>query len=267
MLSISNPATSEGRTIPIRNYPNGIKILLDLVGAGADIARYDYFVLVDDVDEYTSPLEMFELEPYPKESYLNRIRWIWSRKPEQIVIEMPVLQYIVKCGEELNRTFKSHVKLFGPEAWKKLSRIAVATAAMLCSISEDGEKLIVTNEHVTWARNFMLACYDNKLFKLREYTEMQNRLVECDDAAVHALQGMYNTHAVLLKQLEMSTEINQRDLQMMSSMDQKDFSKVLHQLVRYGFIEYGAKITPTQRFRTAMSRIDKMTFMPKVGEW
>jgi hypothetical protein len=237
------------------------------VGAGADIARYDFFVLVDDVDKYTSPLETYDLEPYPKESYQNRVRWIWSRQPEQIIIERPVLQYIVDCATELNDAYSSHIKLFGPEAWKKVARVAIATAAMVCNISEDGENLIVTEEHVKWARNFLVACYDNKLFKLREYVDMHRRLVECDDAAVHALQGMYHNHSVLLKQLEMSTEMNQRDLMMMSSMDQKEFSKVVHQLVRYGFIEYGAKISPTQRFRTAMSRIDKNTFLPKVGEY
>jgi hypothetical protein len=84
---------------------------------------------------------------------------------------------------------------------------------MVCSMSEDGETLIVKEEHVKWAKNFLVACYDNSIFKLREYVEMQRRLVECDDAAISALQGLYGTHNVLLKQLEMSTEMSNRDLQ------------------------------------------------------
>jgi hypothetical protein len=266
MLSISNPATREGNSIPIKSYPNGIKILLDLVGAGADIARYDFFLLVDDVEKYTSPLEEFEQEPYPEESYRNRVRWIWSRTPEQIVIQRPVLELIVATSNELNDKYNTHIKLFGPEAWKKITRIAIACAAMVCSMSEDGEKVIVTEDHVKWARGFLLACYDNQLFKLKEYVEMQRSLVECDDAAVYALQGMYNTHAIMLKQLEMSTDISPRDIQMISGLEQKEFTKVLNQLARYRFIEYGTRITPTQRFRTAMSRIDKQIRMPKVGE-
>jgi hypothetical protein len=119
---------------------------------------------------------------------------------------------------------------------------------------------------VKWAKNFLIACYDNQLFKLREYVESQRRLVECDDAAVAALQGIYTTHSVLLKQLEMTTESTPRDLQMMSNMEQRDFSKMMHQLVRYSFVEYGTKITPTQRFRTAMSLIDKEPFMKRIGE-
>jgi hypothetical protein len=266
MLSISNPQTQDGISLPLRNYPHGIKVLLDLIGAGADIARYDFFVLVDDVEQYTSPLEEFDLEPYEKHSYQNRIRWIWSRKADQIHIERPVLEAIVKAAEELNKAYNTHIKLFGPEAWKKVARIAIATAALVCSMSDDGENLIVTEDHVRWAQGFLIACYDNQIFKLREYVERQRKLVECDDAAVHALQGLFTSHQVLLTQLEMSTDISQRDLQMMSNMDGKEFSKVMNAMVKFGFVEYGAKILPTQRFRTAMTRIDKVPFMKRIGE-
>jgi DNA-binding MarR family transcriptional regulator len=96
--------------------------------------------------------------------------------------------------------------------------------------------------------------------------ENEKRFIECDDSSVHALQGMYNTHAVMLKQLEMSTELSARDLQSMSGLDQKEFSRVVNQLVKYGFVRYGTKVVPTQRFRIAMSRIDEEVYMPKVGE-
>lgn len=267
MMSISNPAPgTNGNSLSLRNYPNGIQILLELIGASEDIARYDFFLLVDEPDEYISPLDDFDQDPFPIESYQNRIRWIWSRKPEQIIMERSVQQHIVNISNDLNKKYNSHIKLFGPEAWKKLSRISIATAALVCSISEDGQSLIVTKEHVDWARKFLISCYDNKLFKLKEYVDMQRRLVECDEASIHALQGLYNSHAVMLKQLEMSTEMNQRDLQMMSGLDQKEMTKVVNSLVKCDFIEYGTKIRPTQRFRMAMSQIDRSVFMRKIGE-
>jgi predicted transcriptional regulator len=77
---------------------------------------------------------------------------------------------------------------------------------------------------------------------------------------------MYSSHSVLLKQLEMSTEVTPKDIQMMSNLDQKEFSKVMHQMVKYGFVEYGTKVTPTMRFRTAMTLVDKEPFMKKIGE-
>jgi hypothetical protein len=268
MLSISNPATIAGGTsMPLRSYPNGIKLLLDLVGAGPDIARYDFFLLVDKPDKYTSPLDDFDEEPFEKESYQNRVRWVWSRKADQIQIDHNVLQYIVEIGEELNEKYDSPVALFGAEAWKKLSRIAIACAGMVCSMSDDGQNLIVTKEHVDWAHKFLVACYDNKLFKLKEYVDVQRRLVECDDDSVHALQGIYNTHAVMFKQLEMSTEMSQRDLQAMSGLDNKEFNKILNALIRFDFVSMtGARIQPTVRFRTAMSLIDRNVFLKRIGE-
>jgi 5S rRNA maturation endonuclease (ribonuclease M5) len=268
MLSISNPSTQgSGNSLPLRNYPNGIKVLLDLIGASEDIARYDFFLLVDEPDEYTSPLLDFEEEPFPKESYQNRVRWAWSRKPEQILMSKEVMHYIVKLAEDLNKQYNSHIKLFGPESWKKLARISIATAALVCSMDETGENLIVNKEHVDWANKYLISCYDNDLFKLKEYVENQKRFNVCDDETVHALEGMYRTHSIMLQQLEMSTDMNQRQLQMVSGLDQKEFAKVLNQMSRYGFFEYqGDKIIPTQRFRTAMGRINRNTYMPRLGE-
>jgi hypothetical protein len=267
MLSISNPSTGQGGTsLPLGNYPNGIQVLLDLIGASEDIARYDFFLLVDKPKKYTSPLERFEQEPFPEESYKNRVRWVWSRTADQILIDRSVEEYIVDLAEELNEKYDSHIALFGAEAWKKLARMAIAAAGMVCSMDETGEKIVVTKDHVLWARDFLVSCYDNRIFKLREYVENEKRFIECDDSSVVALQGMYNTHAVMLKQLEMSTELSARDLQSMSGLDQKEFSRVVNQLVKYGFVRYGTKVVPTQRFRIAMSRIDEEVYMPKVGE-
>jgi predicted transcriptional regulator len=208
-----------------------------------------------------------EQDPFAKESYMNRVRWVWSRKVDQIQLSEEVMVHIWELAQQLNKQYDCHIKLFGPEAWKKLSRIAIACAGMLCSMDETGENLIVTKDHVNWARNFMVSCYDNKLFKLREYVDKERRLVQCDDAAIHALQGMYNSHAVLLQQLEMSTEMSQRDMQMMSGLDQKEFTKVMNQLVQYSFITFpNAKALPTQRFRMAMNQINKGVYMKKVGE-
>jgi hypothetical protein len=237
------------------------------VGTAEDIARYDFFLILDEPDKYTSPLDDFDEEPFEKESYQNRVRWVWSRKKNQIQMEREVLQHIVDLGIDLNDKYNCHIKLFGPEAWKKLSRIAIACAGMVCNMSEDGQNLIVTKEHVDWAHKFLVACYDNKLFKLKEYVDVQRRLVECDDESVYALQGIYNTHAVMFKQLEMSTEMSQRDLQAVSGLDNKEFGRILNALVRFDFVSMtGSRVTPTVRFRTAMSLIDRNVFLKRIGE-
>lgn len=268
MMSISNPATGQGgNSLPLRSYPHGIKVLLDLIGASEDIARYDFFLLVDEPDRYISPLEEFEHEPFAKESYINRIRWVWSRKPNQIQMEKHVQEHIVDLAQGLNNEYNSHIKLFGPEAWKKLARMSIACAGMLCSMDESGDNLVVKTEHVEWSRNFLKACYDNKLFKLKEYVESERRLTHCDKDALIALQGLYSNHAVMLQQLEMSTEMSQRQLQTVSGLDQKDFAKVINNFVAYGFVQYqGERLVPTGKFRDGMTQIDRQVYMKRLGE-
>lgn len=268
MLSISNPMKmSDGTVIPLEQYNNGIQVLLDLIGATEDIARYDFFLLVPKPSGYISPLDMFTLEPFAKEDYMNRVRWVWSRKKEQVILDRPVLEYIVKVSEELNRLYDSHISLFGAETWKKLSRIAIACAGMLCSMDETGEKLIVTKEHVDWAKNFLVELYDNDLFKLREFVEYERSLNELTDIDIVNMQGIYDNHTIMLKQLEMSTDISRNQLMAVSGLDRDEFSKTINQLARYSFVQLkGEKIVPTQKFRKAIRQINKNVYLKKVGE-
>lgn len=266
MLSISNPATKGGNSTPVRNYPNGIKVLLDLIGANEDIARYDYFILVGAVDKYISPLDRFEEEPIPKESYMNRIRWVWSRKPEQVVITDEIMGCIVEAQTRLNHDYDTHIKLFGPETWMKLSRVAIASAGLTCSMDETGEHIIVTKEHVLFAEKFLERCYNNEFFRLKEYVESQRKFIETDDGAASMLQGIYNNNPVMLQQLEMESEMSRMQLEAVSGLERKDFNKVINSLVKGFFIELkGERLQPTVRFRKTMKGIGGM--YPKgVGE-
>ena len=266
MLSISNPATNGGNSTPVRNYPNGTKIILDLIGANEDIARYDYFILVAATDEYISPLASSTSDPISKEAYMNRIRWVWSRTPDQVELDRDIMESIVAASEDLNRAYDCHIKLFGPETWMKLSRIAIASAGLTCSMDETGEKIVVTESHVMFAKNFLKACYDNEVFRLGEYVRIKRRTTEVDDAAVHTLQGIYNQHAIMLQQLEMESEMSRQQLEAVSGMDRKDFNKIINGLVRGAFIELrGERMQPTVRFRKAMKKVGE-TYPQGVGE-
>jgi hypothetical protein len=266
MLSISNPATNNGSSTPVRNYPNGTKIILDLIGANEDIARYDYFILVAATDNYISPLAMSTADPIPKEAYMNRIRWVWSRKPEQVVLDREIMEHIVAASEDLNRRYDCHIKLFGPETWMKLSRIAIASAGLTCSMDETGEKIVVTESHVHFAMNFLKACYDNDTFRLGEYVQTKRRTTELDDTSISALQGLYNQHTIMLQQLEMESEMSRQQLEAVSGLERKEFNRTINQLVRGAFLELrGERMQPTVRFRKAMKKMREV-YPQGVGE-
>lgn len=256
MLSISNPATQGRTSTSLRQYSSGVQVILDLIGASEDIARYDFFLLVDEQAQFISPLDDFDLEPFSKEAYKQRIRWVWSRTADQVTIATPVAQYIVDESQRLNSMYDSHIKLFGPEAWKKISRVAISIAGMLVSTDDEFLNIIVKKEHVDYAVKFLIQCYDNDLFKLAEFVEEERRYSTCTDVDVMALQGIFNNNAVMLNQISLSTEISSRQLQSISGLDQKNFSMTMNALARSYFVKVvGEKYIPSAKFREAMKKV------------
>lgn len=256
MLSISNPATKGGLSLSINQYPSGVKVILDLIGASEDIARYDFFLLVDEPKHYTSPLDMFDLEPYEKEAYMNRVRWVWSRTAEQVEIDRPIAEYLMKNAELLNEDFDCHVKFFGAEAWKKLLRVAIAVAGMLVSTDENYERIIVTREHIDFATKFMVALYNNQVFKLKGYVDNERAYTVCNDSDIAALQKIYTNHAPTLREMEISVDLTQKQLQLVSGLDMREFADLVSRLGASKFIQWqGERIVPTGKFRQAMKNM------------
>ena len=131
MIALTNTKAVGGSIKPIAAYPNGIAIVTELVPTAEDIARYDMIVVLSDrgnsqIDPFWEPET-----PFPQECYRDRVRWVWSRTADQIIISKEVGLHIMARSNELNKEFDSHIKISGTEAWKKLSRLAIAVAGYL----------------------------------------------------------------------------------------------------------------------------------------
>ena len=259
MLTLSNArAKNDGMTVPLSQYPNGMYVVRELVGATEDINRYDFIVLKGP-GKYIDPNTPVKSEAYPKESYMNRIRWIWSRKASQVYLNAQVREYIERCSTELRTAFECHIQLLGKETWKKLSRVAIAVAACVASISEDGESLVVKEEHVKWAKNFLFRIYDDELFNLRSYVAHERELESCDAMDVQTLQGVYQRYPGLVDQLCMAQTFSVTHLANMVNGDMKEFAKVMKLLTEAKFVIHDAtnSIRPSQKFRTAEKKIKR----------
>lgn len=266
MLSISNPAKKGVKSLALNQYPSGVNVILDLVGASEDIARYDFFLLVDEPEGYTSPLDMFDLEPFEKEAYMNRVRWVWSRTAEQVDIPRNIAEYLLKNANLLNEDFDCHVKFFGAEAWKKLLRVSIAVAGMLVSTDETFEKIVVTREHIDFATKFMVALYNNSIFKLKSYVDNERAYNRCTDADIATLQKIYTSHAPTLQEMEISVDLTQKQLQLVSGLEMRDFADLVSRLGASKFIQWqGEKIVPTGKFRKAMKHM-KGSYMQAASE-
>ena len=169
MITLTNVKNTTNKIKPINSYPNGVDILVELIGSPEDIARYDLMLVLGEQGNRTIDPFWEPITPFEPEAYQTRIRWIWSRTADQVIIDKEIGHYILEKCNELNQEYDSHIKIFGTEAWKKVTRLAIAIAGYTVSTDETYEKIIITKEHVDTAIDYLISCYDNSTFKLKEY--------------------------------------------------------------------------------------------------
>jgi hypothetical protein len=266
MLTISNPKSRQGGAgRSMKSYPNGVEVLLELIDSPEDIARYDFFTLVPEPDEYISFMDK-DYEKLPDICYKNRVRWAWTRKPEQITMDTDTQKYLWQKSVDLNREYNTHVRLFGTEAWQKIARIAVASAIMLVSTDATFENVVVTKQHIDWAVSFLIRIYDNNVFKLKQFVSEQRKYSEVDDELVKELQELYLNNATLFNFLEMSSGVPRAVLRDVSGKSNEDFSVILNEMSRlYLFRWSGSLVIPSERLRKGLSKINRNIRMKGSG--
>ena len=267
MISLSNVKSTGSEIKSIASYPNGISIITELVSTAEDIARYDIMCVLGDkgnaqIDPYWQPEA-----PLPTEAYQTRIRWVWSRLPEQIIISPEVGNYIIEKSNELNKTYDCHIKIFGTECWKKLSRLAIAIAGYTVSTDDTFNNIVVTKEHVDYAHDMFIELYDNSTFRLKEYVENERKYNRIDDAGVKLLQELYIKVPQLLIMLEQESKPSRNSLMAAVGLDANTYNGFMSQLIRGSFVKLaGLDVLPTERFRLGMAKINRNGSLVRIGE-
>lgn len=268
MITLSNVKSSSKNIQPIASYPNGITILVDLIGAPEDIARYDLMLVMGETGNRIIDPNWRPITPFEPEVYKTKIRWVWSRNPDQIIITRDVVEYIFKKCNELNSKYDSHIKIFGTEAWKKVARLATAIAGYVVSTDDTYEKIIVTTECVDEAVDYLISCYDNNTFKLKEYVDNERRYGDIDDDGIKLLQDIYNQSPMTIRQLSVLDKTNRMNLTSATGLDNDMYNKLMNRLVQGAFVKFdGYDIIPTERFRKGFGLIDKSGNIVRLGEF
>ena len=268
MITLSNVKSSSKNIQPIASYPNGITILVDLIGAPEDIARYDLMLVMGETGNRIIDPNWRPITPFEPEVYKTKIRWVWSRNPDQIIITRDVVEYIFKKCNELNSKYDSHIKIFGTEAWKKVARLATAIAGYIVSTDDTYEKIIVTTECVDEAVDYLISCYDNNTFKLKEYVDNERRYGDIDDDGIKLLQDIYNQSPMTIRQLSVLDKTNRMNLISATGLDNDMYNKLMNRLVQGAFVKFdGYDIVPTERFRKGFGLIDKSGNIVRLGEF
>ena len=267
MISLTN-VKATGKTLkPIAAYPNGISIITELVPTAEDIARYDMILVLSDRGTTNiNPLWQPD-EPFTKQQYKDRIRWVWSRTPDQIVFSGTTQNTIIEESNKLMKEYDSHIKIFGTETWKKLTRLAIAIAGYCVSTDDTYEKIIVKPTHITAAVDFLKAMYDNPTFRFKEYVNHEKRYSETDEEATVLLQDVYNKAPALIQALEQSASVTKNMLSAYSGLDNTDLNRQLNKLTKGLFIKIeNFDIQPTERFRLTLPNINKAVHISALGE-
>ena len=267
MITLTNTKHINNQIKPIAAYPNGISIITELVPTAEDIARYDLMVVLGDKGETNiNPLWEPE-EPFPIEAYRTRIRWVWSRTPEQIIISDAVKQQIIREANTLNEEYECHIKIFGTEAWKKITRLAIAIAGYCVSTDETYENIVVTGTCVTAAVKFLRKIYDNSVFKLKEYVQHEKSFSTTDDEAVALLQDIWNKTPGIVQQLEQYASVTKNMLSATTGLGNEELNRTLNRLTKGLFIRVSNfEIIPTERFRLTLAHIERKTHINPLGE-
>ena len=266
MVSLSNARPmGDGTTRSLNMYSSGVEVVQELVGTAEDIARYDMVTLVGD-PETINPLYHAE-EPYPEEVLQDLIRWVWSRKQDQIQWADDTEQLIYKYSTELNNKYPLPIKLFGSECWKKLARIAISAAAYTCSHSEDYENIVVTPEHAEFARDFLEGMYANPLFKLEEMVRVHEASTKPNPEDTSKLQDYYNRYFAAIDTLYEQKKVDKLIFRDLSGIeDASSFGAILKLLVARHFITTDRMyMVATPKFLRTYELIDKNREVPRVG--
>lgn len=258
MLSLSNPKTINGTPKPINQYPNGIAVLATLIETPEDIARYDLIAIIgEDASPIIDPYYQAPM-PLPQIDYQRRIRWIWSRKPEQIIISQAIYQYTIQKSNELNEIYDTYIKIFGIETWKKILRLAVAIAGYVVSTDLNFETIIVEQCHIDKAIKILIKLYDNKTFKLRQFVQEERKYKTCTEEDIAKLQDAFNKAPILINVLENTNSTTRANLYAISGLDNVNFNRILNELVGLNFLKISTfDIIPTEKFFFAVQKINK----------
>ena len=152
-------------------------------------------------------------------------------------------------------------------SWKKITRLAIAVAGYTVSTDDSFEKLIVEQEHVDYAVQFLVNLYDNPVFKFKEYVDYQKQYSTLGPDNVAALQEIYKAYPLLILHLEQSSSSTKSILGSFTGLETAELNRATNSLAKGLFIQFsGNEIIPTERFRKGVNQINRDSYTKTVGE-
>ena len=260
MITISNPVNDDnGAPRHLNTFPNGITPITELIKSAEDVTRYDAFFLIEKPKELLNPFRTkLQGDKIPQEAYQHKVQWIYTRKPEDVIFEDGVKEYIFDKAQDLNDMFQCSFTLFNTQTYQKLARFSVAMASLIMSTTKDYTKVIVTKDIVDEVISYFMKIYDNDVFKLREYKVEQDSYTNITKREQQEFQKIYDKNSTMFDFLDQQSMTTRKNLQVVSGLENDSFGRVFNKLVKHKFIRLTREtVTPTPKFRQGYKKLDK----------
>ncbi len=172
----------------LSEYQFGCQAITPIMGGhNEDIARLDYAVAVsseelDLVDIDAFKRKQLKVKKFTSELSHALVMWAWAKKPSEVYISSAAEELISKIALEQTKKYHPSMPLVPPaEQGLKLSRLAVAAAAMFFSTDDECVKLFVKPMHVQFVANFLESAYTSRAMGFDHYSKIlfaRDRLTE-----------------------------------------------------------------------------------------
>jgi isocitrate dehydrogenase len=82
-----------------------------------------------------------------------------------------------------------------------LLELLLAIAACYFSTDSTGECVVVKKEHVDWVRDFLIRCYDNDIFQLKQFVANERKFSTVTDDVVKQTATLVKKYPMIIKLL------------------------------------------------------------------
>jgi len=249
LLWISNPRSGDF----LNAYSYGIDAIKELIGKSEDVARFDFAITCasDEVpiSEINKRVETYGRveHKYTYDKCKELILWIWSRDPDQIKFTDQATGTILDYATKMGNQYSSNMPLVeGANQRIKLARISVAIAGRMYS-TPDGEILLVKQEHVEYAYDYLFEIYKKQSLGYWDYSqqilEQKQKAVEAKGKVLEFLNKNPGAGDLFL----LHNRVSGRDLQDILNIDRTSARRYLNFLAKNSMIRKttsGYKKTP-----------------------
>jgi hypothetical protein len=230
ILFLTNPKASEDGVVrPIMAYPNGVEIVKPLIPTPEDIARFDFIYILGETPKEIDPL-WEPKEGMSEEDLQTRIRWVWSRTADEVILSKEITKLIVEESKKLNDEYQCSIKIFSSETWKKLARLSIAVASYMVSTDVSFKNIIVKESHVKIAVALLRSIYDNSIFKLKEFVNEERKTLDCSLSDINSIKETLIRFPSLMTYLENNNNIAKNTLYTISGLDIQLFNTLIQKL-------------------------------------